>query len=147
MAQTRHSDEDCMRLLREIDVNVSGGLDVGKACRAVGISNATYYSGAPVALLSQFCVFHKLIARKPLSSRSPEPMRARGPSRTRPAARLCIVEIEWSHRCQYETRTSYAEPFRAARRQLSPSRSSTMETEGEPSHNQGRRSGQIPPNA
>ena len=44
MARKRHSDEDCLRLLREIEVHLSGGSDVGTACRAVGISDATYYT-------------------------------------------------------------------------------------------------------
>ena len=44
MARKRHSDEDCLRLLQEIEVHLSGGSDVGAACRAVGISDATYYN-------------------------------------------------------------------------------------------------------
>ncbi len=44
MTRKRHSDEDCLRLLREIEVHLSGGSDVGAACRAVGISDATYYT-------------------------------------------------------------------------------------------------------
>jgi hypothetical protein len=44
MARKRHSDQYCLRLLREIEVHLSGGSDVGAACRAVGISDATYYT-------------------------------------------------------------------------------------------------------
>jgi transposase-like protein len=33
-----------MRLLREIEVHLAGGSDVGTACRSVGISDATYYN-------------------------------------------------------------------------------------------------------
>jgi len=44
MARKRHSDEDCLRLLREIEVHLAGGSDVGTACRTVGISDATYYA-------------------------------------------------------------------------------------------------------
>ena len=44
MARKRHSDEDCLRLLREIWVHLSGGSDVGTACRAVGISDVTCYT-------------------------------------------------------------------------------------------------------
>ena len=44
MARKRHSDEDCLRLLREIEIHLTGGSDVGTACRAVGISDATYYT-------------------------------------------------------------------------------------------------------
>jgi putative transposase len=42
MARKCHSDENCLRLLREIEVHLAGGSDVGTACRAVGISDATY---------------------------------------------------------------------------------------------------------
>ena len=44
MARKRSSDEDCLRLLREIEVHLAGGSDVGTARRAVGISDATYYT-------------------------------------------------------------------------------------------------------
>ena len=44
MARKRHSDEDCLRLLREIEVHLAGGSDVGTACHTVGISDATYYA-------------------------------------------------------------------------------------------------------
>ena len=44
MARKRHSDEDCLRLLREIEVHLAGGSDVGTACRTVGISDATHYA-------------------------------------------------------------------------------------------------------
>ena len=44
MARKRHSDEDCLRVLREIEVHLASGSDVGATCRAVGISDATYYT-------------------------------------------------------------------------------------------------------
>ena len=44
MARKRYSDEDCLKLLREIEVQLASGSDVPSACRAVGISHATYYS-------------------------------------------------------------------------------------------------------
>ena len=44
MARKRHSDEDCLRLLREVEVHLSGGSDVGAECRAVVISDAKYYT-------------------------------------------------------------------------------------------------------
>ncbi len=44
MARKRFSDEDVLNLLRQIDVELSTGVDVASACRKVGISNATYYS-------------------------------------------------------------------------------------------------------
>ena len=44
MARKRHSDEDCMKLLREIEVQQASDLDVATACRALGISRAKYYA-------------------------------------------------------------------------------------------------------
>ena len=44
MARKRHSDEDVLNLLREIELKLSGGSDVASACRSVGISDATYYN-------------------------------------------------------------------------------------------------------
>ncbi|MEL7104782.1 MAG: transposase [Pseudomonadota bacterium] len=44
MARKRHSDEDVLKLLREIEVKLAGGSDVASACRSVGISDATYYN-------------------------------------------------------------------------------------------------------
>ena len=44
MARKRFSDEDILNLLRQIELALSSGSDVQSACRAVGISDATYYS-------------------------------------------------------------------------------------------------------
>ena len=44
MARKRHSDEDILKLLREIELNLASGHDVATACRSVGISDATYYN-------------------------------------------------------------------------------------------------------
>ena len=44
MARKRHSDEDCLKLLREIELQLAAGSDVPSACRAAGISDATYYN-------------------------------------------------------------------------------------------------------
>ncbi len=44
MARKRHSDDDILKLLREIELKLSGGSDVASACRSVGISDATYYN-------------------------------------------------------------------------------------------------------
>ena len=44
MARKRHSDEDILKLLREIEVTLANGSDVASACRSVGISEATYYN-------------------------------------------------------------------------------------------------------
>ena len=42
MARKRHSDEDILKLLREMELKLSAGDDVASACRGVGISDATY---------------------------------------------------------------------------------------------------------
>ena len=44
MARKRYSDEDILKLLREIELKLSNGSDVQSACRGVGISDATYYN-------------------------------------------------------------------------------------------------------
>ena len=43
MARKRYSDEDALKLLREIDVHLHDGLDVVSACRKAEISDKTYY--------------------------------------------------------------------------------------------------------
>ena len=43
MARKRHSDEDALEILREIDVHLHDGLDVVSSCRKAGISDKTYY--------------------------------------------------------------------------------------------------------
>ena len=43
MARKRYNEEDILRLLREIDVHLHGGMDVMSACRTAGISDKTYY--------------------------------------------------------------------------------------------------------
>ncbi|MGI9508768.1 MAG: transposase [Geminicoccaceae bacterium] len=44
MARKRRSDEDILKLLREIELALAFGKDVATACRTAGISDATYYS-------------------------------------------------------------------------------------------------------
>jgi len=44
MARKRHSDEDILKLLREIELSLASGRDVQSSCRSVGISDATYYN-------------------------------------------------------------------------------------------------------
>lgn len=44
MARKRYSDEDILRLLREIELSLASGSDVASACRTAGVSDATYYS-------------------------------------------------------------------------------------------------------
>ena len=43
MVRKRYSDEDVLKILREIDVHLHDGLDVVSACRKVGILDKTYY--------------------------------------------------------------------------------------------------------
>ena len=47
MARKRYSDEDVLKLLREIDVHLHDGLDVVSACRKAGISDKSYYYWQP----------------------------------------------------------------------------------------------------
>lgn len=44
MARKRHSDEESLKILREIELSLAGGVDVPSACLAAGISDATYYT-------------------------------------------------------------------------------------------------------
>ena len=44
MTRKRYSDEDVLKLLREIEVHLASGSDVASACRSVGVSDATYYN-------------------------------------------------------------------------------------------------------
>lgn len=44
MVRKRYSDEDILKLLREIELNLASGQDVVSACRSVGVSDATYYN-------------------------------------------------------------------------------------------------------
>jgi transposase-like protein len=44
MVRKRHSDEDVLKLLREIELKLTAGDDVASACRNIGISDATYYT-------------------------------------------------------------------------------------------------------
>ena len=44
MARKSRSDEDVLKLPREVELKLSGGSDVSSACRNVGISDATYYN-------------------------------------------------------------------------------------------------------
>ena len=43
MARKRYSDEDALKVLREIDEHLYDGLDVLSSCRKAGISDKTYY--------------------------------------------------------------------------------------------------------
>ncbi|MEM9043114.1 MAG: transposase [Pseudomonadota bacterium] len=76
MARKRHSDEDILKLLREIELRLTAGGDVASACRSVEISDATYdnwrkrFGGMGRAQLSEM---------KSLEKES-EPCHANGPS-------------------------------------------------------------------
>ena len=43
MARKRYSDEDALKILREIEIHLHDGLDVVSACLKAGISDKTYY--------------------------------------------------------------------------------------------------------
>ena len=42
MARNHYSNEDILKLLREIEVPLSSGSDISSACHSVGISVAMY---------------------------------------------------------------------------------------------------------
>ena len=42
MTRKRHTDEDALKLLREIEVHLAPGDDVSRVCRKTEISDATY---------------------------------------------------------------------------------------------------------
>ncbi len=44
MARKQYSDEEVLRLLREIELSLAEGLDVVSACHKAGVSDATYYN-------------------------------------------------------------------------------------------------------
>ena len=54
MARKRYSDEDVLRLLREIELSLASGSDVATACRSAGVSDATYYTWR--ILLARNCI-------------------------------------------------------------------------------------------
>ena len=44
MARKSYSDEDVLRLLREIELHLASGRDVATACRTAGVSDATCFT-------------------------------------------------------------------------------------------------------
>jgi len=44
MARKRYSDEDCLKIWRQVEVELAAGRDVTTACRSAGISDATFYT-------------------------------------------------------------------------------------------------------
>lgn len=69
MARKRYSDEDILNLLRQIELDLNAGNDVGSACGKAGISDATYYTwrkrygGMAKSQLQEFKVLEKENAR------------------------------------------------------------------------------------
>ncbi len=65
MTRKRHREDDILRILREIEVNLNGGSDAVSACRHAGISDKTYYvwrkkyGGMGRAKLSEFKALEK----------------------------------------------------------------------------------------
>jgi len=43
MARKRYGEDDILRLIREVEVHCSRGMDVVSACRAASVSDKTYY--------------------------------------------------------------------------------------------------------
>ena len=43
MAWKRYSDEDALKVLREIDLHLNDGLNVVISCRTAGISDKTFF--------------------------------------------------------------------------------------------------------
>jgi putative transposase len=46
IARKRHSDEDCLKILRQVELDLAGGADVAKAGQSAGISDVTYHRRA-----------------------------------------------------------------------------------------------------
>ena len=42
MVRKRYSGEDCLKTLRQVELDLAAGGDVAKACQTAGISDATY---------------------------------------------------------------------------------------------------------
>jgi len=64
MARKRYNEEDILRLLREIEDHLHGGMDVMSACRTADISDKTYYGwrkryGMGRAKLTEFKALEK----------------------------------------------------------------------------------------
>ena len=43
IARKRYGEDDILRLIREVEVHCSSGMEVVSACRAAGVSDKTYY--------------------------------------------------------------------------------------------------------
>lgn len=44
MARKRYSEEDCLKISRQVELDLAAGADVAEACRTAGVSDATYYT-------------------------------------------------------------------------------------------------------
>ena len=47
MTRKRFSEEDILRILRQIELELAGGVTVETAIRTIGISDAIYYKCCP----------------------------------------------------------------------------------------------------
>lgn len=45
MARKRNSDEDCLKILRQVKLDLAGGADVSKACRTAGRGSSEKLNG------------------------------------------------------------------------------------------------------
>ena len=70
MSRKRYSDEDVLKLLREIDVHLLDGLDVVSACRKAGISDKSYYYWRKKFASIHASVHNHLNSKRSLSKRS-----------------------------------------------------------------------------
>ena len=65
MARKRYNEQDILRVLREIEVHLHGGMGIANACGTAGLSDKTYYgwrkrsSGMGPAKLTEFKALEK----------------------------------------------------------------------------------------
>ena len=57
MARKRYSDEDILKLLREIEVHLYDGMDVIRACRKAGISDKPFIAAFRYRAMLQNCQY------------------------------------------------------------------------------------------
>lgn len=43
MARKRHSYEDCLKILRQVELDLAGGADISSSCRSLGISDSSFH--------------------------------------------------------------------------------------------------------
>ena len=69
MARKRHSDEDILRLLWEIEVNLHDGMGVVSACRKAGVSVVALYLRVRTIRMP-FCFINRPTRRCPTAKPS-----------------------------------------------------------------------------